>query len=57
MLGITENEIVIEIVLSDSIINSLEWIPKSNQIILHIWFDIIDENGLEAEYEFDVDFD
>jgi hypothetical protein len=54
ILGITVNEIVIDIEVGDYKINSLEWIPETDKVILHIWFEVEDEEG---EYEYDVDFE
>ena len=54
ILGITVNEIVIDIEFGDYKIDSLEWVPETDTIILHIWFEVEDE---EAEYEYDVDFE
>ncbi len=52
ILGITVNEIVIDIDLEDITVNSLEWVPETDTIILHVWFEAEDE-----EYEYDVDFE
>lgn len=54
ILGITVNEIVIDIDLEDITVNSLEWVPETDTIILHVWFEAEDEEG---EYEYDVDFE
>ncbi len=54
ILGITVNEIVIDIEVGDYKINSLEWVPETDKVILHIWFEVEDEEG---EYEYDVDFE
>ena len=54
ILGITANEIVIDINLEDITINSLEWVSENDTIILHVWFEAEDEEG---EYEYDVDFE
>jgi len=54
ILGITVNEIVIDIEVGDYKINSLEWIPETDKVVLHIWFEVEDEEG---EYEYDVDFE
>ena len=47
-LGITIDEVVIDIILDDVIFNSIEWRRKSNQIILHKFVDDLD-------YEFNYD--
>ena len=47
-LGITIDEVVVDIILDDVIFNSIEWRKKSNQIILHKFVDDLD-------YEFNYD--
>lgn len=47
-LGITIDEVVIDIILDDVIFNSIEWRRKSNQVILHKFVDDLD-------YEFNYD--
>jgi len=47
-LGITIDEVVIDIILDDVIFNSIEWRKKSNQVILHKFVDDLD-------YEFNYD--
>lgn len=47
-LGITIDEVVVDIILDDVIFNSIEWRRKSNQIILHKFVDDLD-------YEFNYD--
>ena len=54
ILGITVNEIVIEVEFGEYTINSLEWISETDTIILHIWFKV---EGDKLEYEYDADFD
>ncbi len=52
LLGITANELVMDITVGSYSFNSIEWIPDENKIFLHIWFDIKNDG-----FEFDVDFD
>jgi len=47
-LGITLDEVVVDIILDDVIFDSIEWRRKSNQIILHKFAD-------ELDYEFNYD--
>lgn len=47
-LGITFDEVVVEIVLDEVIFDSIEWRRKGNQIILHKFIDDLD-------YEFNYD--
>lgn len=54
LLGITVNELVIDIELESYMINSLEWMPDDDKIILHIWFEVEDDEG---DFELDIDFD
>jgi hypothetical protein len=54
LLGITVNELVMDVDLEAFTFNSIEWVPEDNKIILHIWFDVEDNDG---EFELDVDFD
>lgn len=54
LLGITVNELVMDIELESYMINSIEWIPEDDKIILHIWFEVEDDEG---DFELDIDFD
>ena len=47
-LGIDETELIFDIKLKKIIFNSIEWVKKSNQVILHKF---IDDN--DYEYNFD----
>lgn len=47
-LGITFDEVVVDIVLAEVSFNSIEWRRKGNQIILHKFID-------EFDYEFNYD--
>lgn len=47
-LGITFDEVVVDIVLDEVIFDSIEWRRKGNQIILHKFIDDLD-------YEFNYD--
>ena len=53
LLGITVNELVMDIELESYMINSIEWIPEDDKIILHIWFEVEDDEG---DFELDIDF-
>jgi hypothetical protein len=47
-LGITFDEVVVDIILEDVIFNSIEWRKKGNQVILHKFIEDLD-------YEFNYD--
>lgn len=47
-LGITIDEVVVDIIVDEVIFNSIEWRKKSNQVILHKFVDDLD-------YEFNYD--
>lgn len=47
-LGITIDEVVVDIILDDVVFNSIEWRRKGNQVILHKFID-------ELDYEFNYD--
>lgn len=47
-LGITFDEVVVDIMLDEVIFDSIEWRRKSNQIILHKFIN-------ELDYEFNYD--
>jgi hypothetical protein len=47
-LGITFDEVMVDIILDEVVFDSIEWRRKSNQIILHKFID-------ELDYEFNYD--
>lgn len=47
-LGITIDEVVVDIILDDVIFNSIEWRRKGNQVILHKFIE-------DMDYEFNYD--
>lgn len=47
-LGITFDEVVVDIIVDEVIFNSIEWRRKGNQVILHKFID-------ELDYEFNYD--
>jgi hypothetical protein len=47
-LGITFDEVVVDIIVDEVIFNSIEWRKKGNQVILHKFID-------ELDYEFNYD--
>lgn len=47
-LGITFDEVVVDIIVDEVIFNSIEWRKKGNQVILHKFIDKFD-------YEFNYD--
>ena len=47
-LGITIDEVVVDIIVDEVVFNSIEWRRKGNQVILHKFID-------ELDYEFNYD--
>ena len=47
-LGITLDEVILDIILKDIVFNSIEWRRKGNQIILHKFI-----QNLDYEYNYD----
>ena len=48
-MGITHDEVVIDITIDDLKFNTIEWRRKGNQVILHKFID----NDLEIEFNYD----
>lgn len=53
ILGITVYELVIEIDLGEYVCDSIEYVPESNKVVLHVWLD--GDDG--EDYEYDIDFE
>ena len=49
IMGITHDEVVIDITIDDLKFNTIEWRRKGNQVILHKFID----NDLEIEFNYD----
>ena len=47
-LGITFDEVVVDIILEDVVFNSIEWRKKGNQVILHKFTE-----DLDCEFNYD----